>query len=300
MLGLILFVLYTHPISEIVSYQYHSLSHHSFSDGNQLYKSGNITQLPEIIHSTQSCSSDVKAWMTNNQMQLNNDKTEMILIATKTVLNSDSVPLSINLEGSDIKFANTVRNLGVCLDPTLSFQQQISSVCRVCYLELRRISAIRHYLPEDVTKKLLCALVLSRLDYCNSLLVGCAKYFLSKLQKVQDNAAKLIFRTTRSAHITPMLHSLHWLPTEQRIEYKLSLLCFKITSHQAFHLSELLHRYSPSRQLRSSTDTRVFRIPSFRTKSLVSALSLTRLQLSGTSSLFLSAILPLSARLNLP
>ena len=136
-LGPILFVLYTHPISEIVSY--HSLSHHSFFDDNQLYKSGNITQLPEIIHSTQSCISDVKAWMTNNQLQLNNDKTEMILIATKTVLNSDSVPQSINLEGSDIKFANTVRNLDVCLDPTLSFQQQISSVCRICYLELRRL-----------------------------------------------------------------------------------------------------------------------------------------------------------------
>ena len=90
-LGPILFVLYTHPISEIVSY--HSLSHHSFSDNNQLYKSGNITQLPEIIHSTQSCISvnsvHVKAWMINNQLQLNNDKTEMILIATKTVLNSD-------------------------------------------------------------------------------------------------------------------------------------------------------------------------------------------------------------------
>ena len=86
-------------------------------------------------------------------MQLNHDQTEMILIATKTVLNSDSVPQSINLEGSDIKSANTVCNLGVCLDPTLSFQQQISSVCRNCYLELRRISAVRHYLSEDITKK---------------------------------------------------------------------------------------------------------------------------------------------------
>ena len=93
---------------------YHSVSHHSFSDDDQLYKSGSITQLLEIIHSTQSCISDVKAWITNNQLQLSNDKTEMILIATKTVLNSDSVPQSINLEGSDIKFANTVRNLGVC------------------------------------------------------------------------------------------------------------------------------------------------------------------------------------------
>ena len=134
--------------------------------------------------------------MTNNQLQLNNDKTEMILIPTKTVLSSDSVPQSINLEGSDIKFADTVRNLGVCLDPTLSFQQQISSLCHICYLELHQISAIGHYLSEDVTKKLLCVFVLSRLDYCNSLLVGCPKYLLTKLPKVQNNAARLIFRTT--------------------------------------------------------------------------------------------------------
>ena len=114
-------------------------------------------------------------------------------------------------------------------------------------------------------KKLLCASVLSRLDYCNSLLAGCPTYLLTKLQKVQNNAARLIFRTPgRSAHVTPMLHSLHWLTIEQRIEYKLSLLCF----HQApIYLSELLQLYTPSRQLRSSTDTRVFRIPSFRTKS---------------------------------
>ena len=66
---------------------------------------------------------------------------------------TSTVTSGTNLEGSDIKFANTVRNLCVCLDPTLSFQQQISSVCRIFYLELRRISAIRHYLSEDVTKK---------------------------------------------------------------------------------------------------------------------------------------------------
>ena len=102
-------------------------------------------------------------------------------------------------------------------------------------------------------------------------MAGCPKYLHSKLKKIKiirNNAARLIFGTTRSAHVTPMLHSLHLLPIEQRIEYKLSLLCFKIISHQApIYLSELLHLYTPSRQLRSSTDTRVFGIPSFRTKS---------------------------------
>ena len=53
-----------------------------------------------------------------------------------------------------------------------------------------------------------------------------------------------------------MLHSLHWLPIEQKIEYKLSLLCFKIISHQApIYLLELLHLYTPSRQLCTSADT---------------------------------------------
>ena len=112
-------------------------------------------------------------------------------------------------------------------------------------------------------QQLLCAFVLSRLDYWNSLLAGCSKYLLSKLRKVQNSAVTHIFATTKSAHVTPMLHSLHWLPTEQRIEYKLFLLCFKIMfspgSHLPFRTSSPLH-------LRSSADTRVFRIPSFRTK----------------------------------
>ena len=297
MLGPILFVLYTHPISEIVSY--HSLSHHSFSDDNQLYKSGNITQLPEIIHAAQSCVSDVKAWMTNNQLQLNNDKAEMILIATKTVLNSDSVPQSINLEGSDIKFSNTIRNLGVCLDPTLSLSNSKSPPFVVSAI-LNFVGLVQYatICLKMSPKKLLCVFVLSRLDYCNSLLAGCPKYLLSKLQKVQNNAARLIFRTTRSAHVTPMLHSLHWLPIEQRIEYKLSLLCFKIISHKT--PIYLLHLYTPSRQLRSSTGTECSEYHPSELSPVVSTLFLTRLQLSGTNSLFLSAILPLSALLNLP
>ena len=188
----------------------------------------------------------------------------MILIATKTILNS--VPQSVNLEGFDIKFANSFRNLCFCLDPALSFQQQFS----VVYVFRNFIGLVQYatICPKMSPKKLLCVFVLSSLFYCNLLLAVCPKYFLSKLQKVQNNAAGLIFRTFTSAHITPMLHSLHWLPIEQRIEYKLSLLCFKIISHQALIcLSELLHLYTPSRQLRSSADTWAFRISSFCTKS---------------------------------
>ena len=91
---------------------------------------------------------------------------------------------------------------------------------------------------------------------------------LDRLQKVQNNAARLIYRSSKFNHVTSLLYTLHWLPIEKRIDFKLASLCFKSLNGSApTYLSDLIYFYTPSRQLRSSADTRVFRITSFRTKS---------------------------------
>ena len=109
---------------------------------------------------------------------------------------------------------------------------------------------------------------MSRIDYCNSVLAGCPKQLIHKLQKVQNNAARLICRTPKSDHTSPVHHTLHWLPVDQRIEYKLLLRAFKSVNNDGpACLSDLLKFFIPSRQLRSSSDTRLLRIPSFRLKS---------------------------------
>ena len=110
---------------------------------------------------------------------------------------------------------------------------------------------------------------MSRLDYRNALLYGSPKHLLDRLQKVQHNAARLIYLSSKFNNVTPPLHTAHWLPIEKkRIDFKLTSLCFKSLNGSApTYLSDLLHLYTPSRQLRSSADTRVFRVPSFRTKS---------------------------------
>ena len=192
----------------------------------------------------------------------------MILITSKHNQKSLSLPFSVDLNGTSIHFSSSVRNLGVTLDQNLSFQQHVSRTCQICYFELRRINSIRHYLSQDAHKTLVSAFVLSRIDHCNSLLAGCPKQLIHKLQKVQNNAAKLICRTPKSDHISPVLHTLHWLPVEQRIEYKLFLLVFKYVSNDGpSYLSDLQKFYIPSRQLRSSSDTRLLRTSSFRLKS---------------------------------
>ena len=79
------------------------------------------------------------------------------------------------------------------------------------------IGRIRKYLPSNGLKMLVNSLVISRLDYCNSLLYDIPKYQRDKLQRIQNTAARMITGARSSDHITPLLKSLHWLPVEARI-----------------------------------------------------------------------------------
>ena len=264
-LGPILFVLYAAPVSDVVSK--HSLSHESFADDTQLYHSSSLTEIDGVILRMQDCIADLKTWMTLNKLQLNDDKTELMLAYPKKFLGHSSLPASATISNTSVSFSSSVRSLGVTLDQNLSLQQHVSNICKSAYLELRRISSVRHYLSTDATKTLVCAFVLSKIDYCNSLLAGLPQYLLRKLQRIQNNAARLVLRRSKFEHVTPLLHSLHWLPVSERIDYKLSTLSFAVTSGSApGYLSDLLHLYTPSRLLRSSSDTRLLQLPSVKTK----------------------------------
>ena len=98
-------------------------------------------------------------------------------------------------------------------DSTMSMEQQVNAVCRSGYGQLRKIGRIRSYLSSEhgeATKSLVNGLVTSRIDYCNALLHGLSNTLIGKLQRVQNTAARIITRTSRHSHITPVLKELHW------------------------------------------------------------------------------------------
>ena len=135
-----------------------------------------------------------------------------------------------------------------------------------CDFELRRIGSIRSLLTTEATATLVSAFILSRLDYCNALLSGCPRSLILRLQKVQNNAARLILRISKREHISPHLASLHWLPIDSRIKYKLACICYNsLSTNSPPYLSDLLTVYTASRQLRSCSDNSVLRRPSVRT-----------------------------------
>ena len=101
-----------------------------------------------------------------------------------------------------------------------------------------------------------------------SLFSGCPQYLLNRLQKVQNNAARVILKAPKSDYITTKLRTLHWLLIDTKIKYKLCSLCFGvITSTGPVFPSQLLKNYTSFRQLRSSADIRILYILSVNTKS---------------------------------
>ena len=99
------------------------------------------------------------------------------------------------------------------------------------------------------------ATVMSRLDYCNSLLAFLPDKCIKQLQKVQNAAARLVALTPRRDHITPTLKRLHWLPVRYRIKYKIATIVHKCVYGQApNYLKDLIQRHIPARDLRSSSE----------------------------------------------
>ena len=152
------------------------------------------------------------------------------------------------------------------MDKDLSVKH-IDVLCKRAFFELCRISTVQQCLIADATENLDVSLVLSRTDYCNSLLAGLPLSSISKLQRLQNCAARLVVRASPNVRVTPILAQLHWLPVQARISYKIACLCFSsINSSAPAYLSDILHLYSPARPLRSSADTRLLKLPLFKCK----------------------------------
>ena len=206
--------------------------------------------------------------MTDHRLKLNDDKTEALLFHSSHSFTSSTKPSSIVVCSSNITFSQSARNLGFYMSDNMSVDTHVTHTCNSAYAALRQISSIRHNLTTQATKTLICSLVLSRLDYCNVLLIGAPKEQVKRLQKVQNTAARITLRIKKYDHITPALKQLHWLPIEARITYKACLHCHNFIHHNPpAYLSELLSIYTPSRSLRSSLDQFTLTVPRVRTKS---------------------------------
>ena len=221
--GPVSFSIYTIPIGRII--RKHRLSYHLYADDVQLYTSFDPSSQSSIDHALSSlalCISDIQSWMMCNMLQLNREKIEFFVAASSHIKNQmPAVKLQVGNE--TIEPSEKVRNLGVIFDTSMTMCNQISCLSRNITFHLRNISRIRRFLDFDSCNDIIRSLILSRLDYGNVLLLGANSTDISRLQTLQNWAAKLIFCASKKNHASPLLRQLHWLPVRDRITFKVML-----------------------------------------------------------------------------
>ncbi len=214
-----------------------------------MFKPKSLSSVAEMKTTVERCLNLIKNWRDSRFLKLNPGKTEVMVLAAPH-LSRIFYPSGVNIEvwGSDVTPTRKVVNFGVVCDQYLQFDEHVTRICQTGNMQLRNIFRIRKYLNEDAVKTLVHAIIISRLDCCNCLLSGVSQKLVSKLQRIQNTAARVVAGNQTSLISAPLATRL----PENRT--KGSPSNFKALNGLApAYLSRLLHTYKPKRDLRSTS-----------------------------------------------
>jgi len=163
------FISYTSDVINI--FHKYGINYHLYADDKQLYKSSNVAEVSNLTSELSDCVQEVHRWCSSHRLQLNATKTELIWFGSKNNLNKlGSVDKNLILGNDVISPSSVVRDLGVSLDAELSLNKHVATVASSCFYNIRRLKQITKFVNRDLAVQLMSCFVLSRLDYCNSIL----------------------------------------------------------------------------------------------------------------------------------
>lgn len=242
-LGPLLFILYTKDLEAIVTK--YGFTVHLYADDTQVYFSFDVHSDSPDMSSISACFAEVKRWMADNFLKLNDDKTEFLDIGVY-----ESPLQSLVIDTVTLEPVTKAKNLGFVFDHRMSLDDQITATQQVCNMQLRNLGRIASKLTQELKLQLVQSCVLSAIDYCNSTYGSLSESNIQKLQKLQNSAIRFIFGLygkkkyqckNKQFAIEPLMKQLHFLPVRFRIKYKVALLVFKCLNNLApTYLSSLL------------------------------------------------------------
>lgn len=229
-LGPLLYILYTAELEHVVAQ--HGMRLHQYADDSQLYIHVTVSDTAVAVQCFAACVSDVSDWMRASRLRLNPAKTEVMWLGSSHQLKQVDIS-DISVLSTQIRVAESARNLGVVFDAQLSLSSHVAALCRAGYFHLRQLRPSVRSMTTAAANTAVQAFICCRIDYCNSMLYGVSDGLLRKVQSIQNAAARLVTGARRRDHITPVLRQLHWLPVRQRVEYKVACLVYQSLAGQA-------------------------------------------------------------------
>ena len=261
-------MLYVSDVIHLV--QAHNLSIHIYADDVQIYGSCDQTETSVLSSRMSSCLDDVISWFSSHRLLLNEEKTQFLWCSSKQ--RRSYIPDEpIRVGSSLVVPSRSVCCLGVHLDNHLSFTVHISRLVSSSFAILRQIRSIRRSLNRSLLVSIVSSLVISKIDYCISLLYGLPNVQQKRLQSVLNACARIIFFSSRFSSVSPMLQALKFLPIKNMIDYRIAVVTHNCLHNRApEYLTENIQSCSKVvslSRLRSSSSSRVMQ-PSSRRATL--------------------------------
>ena len=191
--------------------------------------------------------SDIQSWMITLKLQLNSNKIELLVLASSY--------FSMHFNGFQLQIDNSLispsETHGVLFDQHMNMETLVAGIRKASYFHIRNIKSLNSMFTHDALISLVNASITSRLDYCNSLLLGLSDKLVERLQLIQNIAARIITGYRKYDHIISIFKELHWLSVIKRIKFKTLVITYKTSHGQApIYLTELLHKKANTRTLR--------------------------------------------------
>ena len=179
-LGPILFLIYMSTIVFLLDA--HGVSYHFYADDSQLYIC--IDDIEDTKVKVVQLLNDIRKWMCERKLKLNDRKTEIMLVRGNMRDSLTEEFGNLDLGDHQLTPVSCAKNLGVLFDSALNFKNHINSVVRGCNFHIRNLYAVRRFIHRENIMSLVHSLIISKVDYCNSLFVGLPNVMLKKIQSI--------------------------------------------------------------------------------------------------------------------
>ena len=254
-LGPLLFNIYTADLQDNLS---NSISCYQYADDTTLYKQCTVKDLAQNVADFNSSLSHMASWSLKSNLALNPVKTKSMLLLTRQMASFHGLKdENLNLEISNRQLERVIetRLLGVKFQENLKWNDLVKDIANASYVVLRALRKLKHFTDFHLRKRLADSLVLSRLDYCDSVYSPLPGYLLKRLHKIEFAAVSFVYG--RYVNDIGDILKLNWLPVKERRDFNLLKLTFKALNAKQWPSYLNLQRVSIRRGLRSSDSIRL-------------------------------------------
>jgi hypothetical protein len=229
-LGPILFILYTADIRTCITH----CKYHVYADDIQIYISCKPSDIDNAIQKLNIDLDNIASWAASNSLILNPSKTQYLICGTNFQLNSLRPTIDVKLLGEPIERVHEARNLGLIMDSGLRFEKHVAGSVNNCFYRLKLLYNIRPFINETLRIQLVESLILSKLNYMDTVYGPRLLAKTKRLtQRVQNACARFCFDIPPRAHVTPFLNKHNILKMAHRRKLHLACLLFGVIKHKA-------------------------------------------------------------------